>query len=50
MKKEKPESIVEEIPPAPPEPTEAELIARRNAALAQYGITDERARTETDDE
>ena len=45
MKKEK--DIVETVelvaPVAPPEPTDAELIARRNAALAEYGIVDQRA-------
>ena len=44
------EEMVEAVVPvAPPEPTEAELIARRNAALAEYGIKDERI-SDDDDE
>lgn len=38
----------EEVPTAPPEPTEAELIERRKAALAQYGIVDARVVAESE--
>ncbi len=43
MKKENPKIEDDDTLEAPPEPTDAELIARRNAALAEYGIVDQRA-------
>lgn len=45
MKKSK-----DEIIDAGPEPTDEELMARRKAALAEYGIVDQRAIPSTTDQ